>query len=266
EQAAGERKTDWKLLARPVAALILVGIGWVGADKYMDHKREAARKEARAAAKQARKPQQPSQQAQPQQPGQPQQPAAPQFDKDALAKYRPVHAQWVELIKADCYEDAAQLSEGTIPWFREKNQPVFVTAIQLEAGDARRLLKLQAGLKAHAAGLAGQKLTVSGEPMTVQSSDGENVTLVKAQGGAVTLPFPHVVTGRWKAWLACHPPAGVQPDRDVVIAGALFALYALSDAALAEECLQIAATLGVDVTRYRALCKQQPHEAAPIVP
>ena len=284
EQVVGKKKTDWKLLAPPVAALIVVGIGWFGADKYVDYKREAARKEARAAAKKVQKaqpaaPQQQSQQAQaaqpaqaqpqpaqPAQPAAPPPPPAPEFDRDALAKYRPVHAQWVELIKADCYDDAAQLCEGVIPAFRQMNQPVFVTAMEREASDARRLLKLKDGLKAHAAALVGQKLTVGSDQLTVQSTDGENVTFATAQGGSVSHPFPHVVVGRWKSWLACHAPPGVQPDRDVVIAGALFALYALSDAALAEECLQIAATLGVDVTRYRALCKQSPMQAAPIVP
>lgn len=288
EQAAAAKKTDWKIFIAPVAALIIVGIGAVAGDMY--HKkqveareqekagRKAARDAARKAAQEKAAQQQQAAAAQPggaQPPAAAQQPAAPppppapsaaSFDRDALAKYRPVFAQWVELVKADCFEDAAQLSEGTLPWFRERNQPAFVTAMQQAAADARRMGKLAAGLKAHAGGLAGQKINVGGEEMTVQGSDGENVTLAKAAGGTVTQPFPHVVTGRWKAWLAAHPAAGARPDPDVVIAGALFALYALNDAALAEECLQVAAGLGVDVARYRALCKQQPGEAAPVVP
>ncbi len=273
EQAAAKKKTDWKLLMPPVAALIVVGIGWFGADYYRDHqikeaRRQVAEKRPRAAGQQpAAQSGQPAQ-AQPQagQPAAPAAPAAPEFDRDAMTKYRPVHGQWVELIKADCFEDAAQLCDGTIPAFRQMNQPIFVTAMEQEAADARRLLKLKDGLKANAAALAGQKLTVGSDQLTVQSANGETVTFTTPQGGTVSHPFPHVVVGRWKSWLACHAPPGAQLDRDVVIAGAVFALYALSDPALAEECLQIAATLGVDVTRYRALCKQSPLQPAPVAP
>lgn len=283
QQAVEKKKLDWKIFIPPVAALVVVGIGWVWSDGYVEKKHKAAREEARAAAKQLRearlKAAQEKAAQQPSQPGQqptqpsgtqpppapPPAPAAPEFDKDALAKYRQMHAAWVDNIRADGFEDAAQMCEGTVAWFRERNQPVFVTAMQQLAADARRLAKLSAGLKAHAGGLVGQKVTVSGEEMTVQSADADNIVLQKAQGGTITQPFSYVVVGKKKAWLASHPPAGVRPDPDVVIAGALFALYALGDAATAEECLQVAAGLGVDVARYRALCKQQPGEAAPVV-
>jgi hypothetical protein len=191
-------------------------------------------------------------------------PSAPDLSGPALQKYREAHKQYVALLKARRYPEAAACCDQAAQEFQAFNSPLFQTAFQLAKADALRLTKLDAGIRQNAPSLVGWQLPAGGALLKAARADAQNVYFISPQGGLFGQPFDQVVTGRWRSWLACHPPPGMPVNPDVVIAGGLYALYVLGDRGAAAECFQAAANVDVDVVRYQRLYRQSPDEAEPV--